>query len=463
MIRRATSETFQKNYKIIVLFAILIRFISSFLYGTQDVEWWKAWYKSIDEKGITNVYGKNDSTNINLLRHGMSFNDVRSLTQNHIIFKPHKYERNDYVVTQPPVYLYHLYVAGNVYKWFRPSLNNDRYYNFVLNLWPIFYSLLTAFLIFKFLSNSNYSSIATPTSLIFLINPLIILNSPIQGFWDPILGFYVIASLIALYLYKINISLFLYLIAILVKPTAIIIFPVYIYTIFRDFSLIKILNAAILCIFSAFVIVSPFVLTNHLISMVLGVHSILESSNDISRQALNFWWPFQYIANYWFIPNLSFWDFLSGNKFIWYGDFPISKINLIDLKVVSTLFYLVFTGINILKFSKSSKKNRINIFYFCFLQCYIYYMLRIGVQNNHYYIMIIMYSIFALMSKELFSDFFVILILFLFQDFLFYGFGRDFSYMISVFNYFNLPLITIIVSVINFLFFLKLVFKPVKF
>jgi hypothetical protein len=456
------KEIIISNYKVILVFSIIIRGVTSFLYGTQDVEWWKAWYKSIDEKGITNIYGEDDITNIFLLKNGLTIKEVREKTQNHIKFIPQDYERNDYVVTQPPVYLYHLYISGAVYKYIDPLLSNNRVYNSILNLIPIIYTLLTSLVLYRFLLTTKHSAIAAHTSLLFLINPLILLNSPIQGFWDPILGFYVILSLIALYRSNLNLSVLWFVVAVLVKPTAIIILPVFVFSIIRDFKFYKLLIALIFSICVLGILCFPYILNGRVLSMVIGIHSILESSNDISRQALNFWWPVQYLSNYYFSALNDFWDFAKGSNFVWYQDFPISKIKVIDLRIISTVLYLSFTLINLINFSKTVKSERLNILYFCFLQCYIYFMLRIGVQNNHYYIMVILYSIFAFMSRELLFNFLIIISLFLFQDFLFYGFGRDFSYMIPVINYFNLPLITIVIAIINFLFFLKLVTKPTK-
>ena len=64
-----------KNLKYIFILTIAFKFSFAFLYGTQDVEWWKAWYSSMEEKGILNVYGAPDNENIKLLEQGLSFED----------------------------------------------------------------------------------------------------------------------------------------------------------------------------------------------------------------------------------------------------------------------------------------------------------------------------------------------------------------------------------------------------
>jgi Gpi18-like mannosyltransferase len=452
----------KKEAKRIIFFAIIFRLITSFLYGTQDVEWWKAWFSSIEQNGIVNVYGETDSENLKLINKGLNFDDVRQKTQNVIFFEPYKYFRKNYVVTQPPVYLYHLYIAGKVYKIFDPKLTNSRLYNFFLNFFPILYSVLTCIIIYWFLNSTKYNDLSLVTSLFYLLNPLIILNSPIQGFWDPILGFYILLSLIFLYKKKLTASFVFFAIALLIKPTAIIVIPIYLFFVIRENSLLGILKSTIVAIFLALVLISPFIFSNHFISMSLGVHSIINSSSDISRQSLNFWWPVQYYLNFYTSSTHSFVDFLIGKNFIWSEDFPVSKISAINLKYLSLCLLFIATILNMYNASKFVLNNRFYIFYFAFIQCYIYFMLRIGVQNNHYYIMLVFFSIFCFFTKELFYNFVILILIFFIQDFIFYGFGRDLSIMLKILTFLHLPFITVLLSLINFIFFLKILIKPIR-
>ncbi len=452
----------KRRAKSIVLFAIIFRLFAGFLYGTQDVEWWKAWIFSIEQKGFVNLYGKSDAENMKLIKQGKSFEEVRKETQNLILFKPYKYTRTEYIVPQPPVYLYHIYVAGKIYKLVDPSLTNNRLYNFFLNFFPILYSILTCIVIYNFLKSTQYSYLALSSSLLYLLNPLIILNSPIQGFWDPILGFYILLSLISLYKKKLTLSFIFLVIALLIKPTAIIVIPIYLFFVIRENKFMKIIKSSLITLIISLILISPFIYTNHFISMVLGVQSILFSSNDISRQSLNIWWPLQYYLNFYISNTHTFIDFLLGNNFIWYNDFPVANVSSINLRVISFFLYFSATILNFYNASKYISKNRFYIFYFSFIQCYIYFMLRIGVQNNHYYIMIIFFSIFCFISKELFYFFLYLIFLFFVQDFIFYGFGRDFSIMYKVLNFLHLPFITVIISIINLVFFVKILYKPVR-
>jgi Gpi18-like mannosyltransferase len=452
-----------KKSKYIIVFAIFIRIVTSFFWGTQDVEWWKAWIFSIEQKGLTHIYGKSDAIALNLFREGKNFKEVRKETQNVILFKPHKYIRNEYTVTQPPVYLYHIYIVGKAYKLYDPSLSNNRHYNFFLNFFPILYSILTCILIYYFLKSIGYNYLALASSLFYLLNPLLILNSPIQGFWDPILGFYIFLAMIFLFKNKLVESLIFFAIALLVKPTAIIISPVFIFFVIRENGATKILKSILVASVIVILLISPFLYTNHSISMILGISSIIESSNDISRQSLNFWWPIQYFFNFYSSNSKNITDFLLGNNFTWFKDYPSSNVTYINLKILSLCLFIIATSINLYNASRFILYNRIYIFYFSFIQCYIYFMLRVGVQNNHYYIMIILYSIFCFFSKEIFRDFIFLLLIFFIQDFIFFGFGRDFSVMLPVLNILNLPFITVLLSYLNFIFFIRILIKPAKF
>jgi Gpi18-like mannosyltransferase len=451
-----------KYKKKFFILALIVKIGTSFFYGTQDVEWWKAWFSSIEKNGITNVYGKSDSVNLTLLNRGYNIEEITKKSQNVIFFEPKNYNRKEYVVTQPPIYLYHLLIAGKLYKILNPNLSNNRLYNFFLNLFPLFYNFLITLSIYLILKRSKYYEIASITALFFFINPLIILNSPIQGFWDPILGFFILISFYFLYEKKLTLSLLFYMVAILTKPTGIIVSPLFIYIIITEYRLIYLLKSIFITFIIASIILSPFIFSDHFISMLLGVKSILNSSQDISRQSLNFWWPFQYYFNYSHsnLSNLN--DLFFGQNFEWYNDFPTTRIKLINLKLISFILFTIATIINILNTRKHLKKDRFYIYYFAFIQCYVYFMLRIGVQNNHYFIMIIFYSLIIFFSKEAYYKFFILLLLFFIQDFIFYGFGRDFSHMISVLTILHLPIFTVFLSIFNILFFLKFLIKPVK-
>ena len=450
-----------ENAKYILVLTISLRFLFAFSYGTQDVEWWKAWYFSIEEKGIFEIYGSEDKESIELFSKGFNFNQIRDKTQNVINFEPYKYGRKEYVVTQPPLYIYHLFISGKLYKIFDPSISNNRFYNFFLNLFPIFYSILTSFLIFYFLNGTEFKRIASVSSLFYLLNPLIFLNSPVQGFWDPILAFYVLFSVILLYNRYFIYSFVFLTISLLIKPTAIIILPIYLLFVIMESTFWQTLKAVFFAGVVAFILIIPFIFSNHFISMIIGIFSILDSSNDISRQSLNFWWPIQYYMNFYSSNTTGIYNFFSGN-FIWAKDFPVSEVIQLDLKLFSFVLFIIGTSFNLYNFSKFIKINRFYLFYFLSIQVYIYFMLRVGVQNNHYYMMIIFFSVICFFSKKMFNNFLLLILIFFAQDFIFYGFGRDFSIMIGLLSFFGLPVLTVLLSFLNFSFFLFILSRPIK-
>ncbi len=76
--------------------------------------------------------------------------------------------------------------------------------------------------------------------------------------------------------------------------------------------------------------------------------------------------------------------------------------------------------------------------------------------------MLLFCSVICFFSKEMFRTFLILILIFFTQDFIFYGLGRDFSLMLGALNFLNLPFITVILSLLNFLFFLKILLKPIK-
>lgn len=451
------------NTLVIVAIVLVVRLLTSFFYGTQDVEWWKAWYSAIDNKGITRVYGTSDSVNLSLLEQNWSFKQIRDSTQYLHGFSANDYFRSKYPVTQPPFYIYHVYIAGSLYKMVDPELTNNRIYNFFLNIIPVLYSLLTALLIFLFLRSTGQKELAGYTSLLYFINPLVLLNSPIQGFWDPILAFYVLLSLVFLYgryLYLAAASLTL---AVLFKPTAVIILPVFLSIVIIDYSFFKCIKGLLVAILTGLLLAIPYILDDHMIGMILGVTSIVDYSNDISRQSLNLWWSLQYYMNFIQSNTTSVVDLLLGQNFNWQNDVQASHFQFFNLKLLSLVLFILATIRNLYMLPKLMRVNRLYVFYFVFIQSYIYFIFRIGVQSNHYYIMFVFLSVIALIKSELFKVYLVVLCIFLFQDLIFYGFGRDLNVGVYLLTLLRIPLITVVLSVVNFFFLMRLLKRPIIF
>jgi len=398
------------------------------------MEWWKAWSTDIVSNGLIKVYGATDSEIISEFKNRKISTEIKT-TQRVIHYVPEKYWRIEYKVTQPPIYVYTLYLAGSVYKLISPSMSNGRLFNFFLNLVPTIFSLLTFFAIYLFVKTISTRDMAIITAGIYWICPLVLLNSPIQGYFDPLIAFFVTTSAIFLYKKQLMWSYVFLVMGVLSKPTAIIVFPVIFWLGLKEHSFIKNIKTWAISILLVLAIMSPFLFNGRILSVFQGVMSISESSQDLSRQSLNIWWMVQYGMH--IFQNLEksgvSWvsAILGGPQSNWDGDVPTSLLNNLvgyNTQFIGLLLLIAFTIINLFYISVKSSSNRNSIFIAIGLQAYAYFILRVGVQINHYFIIIPIFAIISMYSSSYFKYFFLISLIFFFQDIIFYGFGRDFNY-----------------------------------
>src|SRR5690606_9071753 len=116
---------------------LLLRLLLAPLYGTQDIEWQKAWGTHAVREGVLTMYGAPDAEILALSREGKSREEIRAATQTVIPFEPYRYFRTEYLVTYPPGYIYSLRLAVGAYAAIDPNLSNGRLFNFFVNLPPL--------------------------------------------------------------------------------------------------------------------------------------------------------------------------------------------------------------------------------------------------------------------------------------------------------------------------------------
>jgi len=457
------------NSKIIIILIftfLLMRLILGTCYGTQDVEWWKAWSVESVTNGLTNVYGASDSEIINKYKEGKTTKEVLESTQKIIHYKPKDYERVEYKVTQPPIYIYSLYIVGNLYQVVSPSMENNRLFNFFLNLIPAFFSILTTFVIYLFVKSISTREIAILTAGAYWLSPLVLLNSPIQGYFDPIIAFFVTASFILLYKKHLSLSYVFLVLGVLSKPTAIIVFPVLFWIGLKDYPFKKNLIAWFFSFITVLIILLPFILNGRALSVFQGVWSINESSQDLSRQSMNLWWLVQYswtaIHNLYSSDISSVSAIMGGPGSNWINDIPSILLgNILGFNVQNIGFILwgLFTILNLWFISVKIHSDRKAIFVAAGLQIYAYFILRVGVQTNHYFVLIPLFCIVSMLSFNKFKYYLLISAIFLMQDFLIYGFGRDFNHGRSILTLFYAGWISNLLAFANIALFIWICFK----
>jgi len=410
---------------------LALRLLTAPAWGTQDVEWWKAWSSHVVNEGLRDVYGSaSDPEIIDLVAEGKSYREVRDATQTTIHFKAKDYGRTRYQLGQPPLYIYSISASTWFYSLFSPELENNRFFNAALNAPPILYSALLSLLIGWAASRFIAPNLAIPAALLYWLNPLVILNSPIQGYQDPLCILFGTAAIVALYERRLTLSVVLFVASTLTKPQGVLILPVVALVGLVEHGFRANLRAWLAGVGTGIVIALPFILMSRLFSVIVGVLSIADSSKDLTRQALNLWWPAQYFAN---ASELvarghDVWTAVLGGNARVYRDRPIEVFAAetgVDAALVGFVLLVLFTALNLWSLRKRLRSDRLAMISAAAIQIYGYFMLRAGVQINHYFPLVPLLTIVALRNRTNFVYYAVLCALLLIQDLIFYGFGRD--------------------------------------
>ena len=418
---------------------LALRLFLSPLYGTQDVEWQKAWGTALVHDGLTGIYGAPDAEILKLKGEGKSPEEVRAATQTVIPFQPYRYFRTEYRVTYPPGYLYLLYGSTQIYNRISPGVPNGRLFNVFVNLPSILAGALLAILIAVFVGSVVSPAAGYAASLLYWLNPVVILNSPVQGYQDPICALFAVLSVTALFRRRIAWACVFLAIGILVKPQAAFLLPVVVVAGYFHFPYRKNLLAWLAGAATAALIVLPYLLAGRILGVIQGVRSITDSSHDLSRQALNLWWPVQYICNA-----------AAGTP--WYADVPASRLGGLlglPLGMAGYALFLAFTVFNVYRVIRRFSADRWAVLEGALLQVYAYFILSVGVQINHYHILIPLFAIVCLRSATALRLYAAASLLFLLQDLIFYGLGRDFNYGRQVLSLLHLGWTTNLLAAAN--------------
>jgi len=135
-------------------------------------------------------------------------------------------------VDYPPGYIYVLYLIGFLRSLFGLSYNSPLF--LILIKLPSFITdLLMALLIYRFAQKRLGSLAAYALSLLFIFNPAVIHNSALFGQIDSFFTFFLVVSIYLLYRKKIEPAAVFYVIAVLIKPQALIFAPLGIYALVK--------------------------------------------------------------------------------------------------------------------------------------------------------------------------------------------------------------------------------------
>lgn len=244
---------FAKNNKIIflVLAGTILRLYLALLPGFKfDMDAWFSWALRLNEVGFNNFYSSNIWTNYT------------------------------------PGYLYVLALLGFLKNFL--SLNNDIFY-YILKLPAIFAEVSLGILIYKLVAKKATIKLANLSAALVLLNPAFIFNSSVWGQVDGLLTLFMVLSVYYLNKNQLVLSSLNFALALLIKPQALFLLPVYFLFIIKNFNfknLIKLFAPGILFAISFSL---PFFLNKPLTGLLELILQMTKDYSATSLFAYNFW------------------------------------------------------------------------------------------------------------------------------------------------------------------------------
>ena len=393
--------------------------------GTLDMDWWKSWIVYAYEESLISLYGSDDDAVVADIKAGRTFEEIRQAHAREV-----RSNRQRFWVAQPPPYVYSLMAVGGIYRLASGGLEDTRWFNFCVNLLNLFSAAATSYLIYRFLrrvgraegSDSGAlvghvrpADLALPTALAYWLNPLVLLNAPVQGFLDQLCSVWLVASMMMLYERRLLWAYSLFAVSLLMKPTGLMVLPVLLVVGFKEHSPLENFKGWARGLLIALLSWAPFVIGGHALSVPLGLARLGLQLDVVCRKAINLW----YAAQYFVLDGLGapWWSQVSNSLFAeWTGVRPDR---------VGTLLFLLFTAINVGSLLGSLSRDRLTLFSAAGLQMLASYAFRTGQHVNHYFLAIPLLAVVALTSRARLVAFAFSCFLFFTADVIFYGFGRD--------------------------------------
>ncbi len=386
--------------------------------GTIDMDWWKSWIVYGYEHSLTSLYGSSDAKIAEDIGLGMSMAELRL---NHARLVPYRVnygtfsEMRGLWVAQPPLYVYALMLAGGVYRLASGGLEDGRWFNFCINLLNLASAAGTAWLIYRFWRRTSRPELAAPTALAYWLNPLVLLNAPVQGYLDQLCAVFLVWSLMQLYERRLLWAYALFAVSVLMKPTGVVVLPLFLVIGLGEHGLRANLRGALVALGVTVLSFAPFLVAGQGLSVVVGLSQLGAQLDVVSRKAINLWYSPQYFA-------------LKAGGFPWLSQFSNESFGQFTgarVDRVGTFLFLLFTVLNVASCWKTREEERWVLFSAGGLQVLGSYVLRTGQYVNHYFLAIPLLAVVALTTRRRLVYFALSCSLFFAADVIFYGFGRD--------------------------------------
>ena len=334
---------------------------------------------------------------------------------------------------QPPLYIYSLYASTSLYRLIDHDLRNTRLFNVFINTQPIVASGVLAVVIAWFVGRIVSPAVGRAAGLVYWLNPVVILNAPIQGYQDPLCALFATASIVSLYRRRLVLAWMFVALATLTKPQGVLILPVVIFVGLLEHRVARNLVGWGVAVAVGLFVAVPYILSGRFLSVIIGVLSISQASGDLTRSALNIWWPVQVIFN----GMTAVAGGSAGRAAAVLGGYPCWNCDVParlfmertgwPVQAIGLGLLGAFTLANLYTLRRHLDSHRSALLSAAALQVYGYFMLRVGVQVNHYFLLIPILALCLRVSGTGVASYALVCGVFILQDLVFYGFGRDFN------------------------------------
>jgi dolichyl-phosphate-mannose-protein mannosyltransferase len=246
-------KTISKDYFLLwfIFLGLFIRLALAFYPGFKiDIDAWFAWAIRLSEVGLSKFYSEQLWTNYT------------------------------------PGYLYILFIQGLIKNLFQ--LNDGQFF-FFLKLPAIIAEIILGLIIYFEVLTRSTKKYAYAASGLILLNPALIFNSAIWGQIDGFLSLFMILAIIFLKHNKLFLSSVFFGCALLIKPQALAIAPIYFLFTLKNFSIKNLLKITLPGLIMVFLFSLPFFISSPLTGLFTLLSKMTSDYKATSLFAYNFW------------------------------------------------------------------------------------------------------------------------------------------------------------------------------
>lgn len=209
---------------------------------------------------------------------------VWAIKLNHFNFSA--FYKGEFFSDYTPGYLYILALLGFLKNLF--DMPQNLFY-FILKIPPIIFELLIALVVYKQVAKFSTKKVALIALSLVIFNPALIFNSSIWGQIDSVLTFFMLITVIALTNKKLVLSSIFFGLAILIKPQALALSPLFIIFLLNKFKIANFIKLLLPFFLIMFALSLPFFSHDTLIDLAKHIQNTANEYPYTSINAYNFW------------------------------------------------------------------------------------------------------------------------------------------------------------------------------